>query len=250
MKINKKNVGIDIDEILRAKWLQFDKYYVEEFGLDGVPKEQEYVYDFFNNYKFNDVEEIIKELKEPEDIPENISPLEYQLNDKNEAPADFLLFKKENKIKLTSKEVYNRFMYEDYLFEIHGSAPMMYRNMDVDGNKFYDKYCDTVNFTLFSVENRFSIPPTLFFLSKIKSRFENIRFVKKSIEMWNNIDILITTDPEILKLGTPWFKKLIKVKRPYNEKFNSYSMEILQIAELIENKDFEKIIKYKKNENG
>jgi hypothetical protein len=127
---------------------------------------------------------------------------------------------------------------------------MMYRNMDVDVNKFYDKYCDTVNFTLFSVENRFSIPPTLFFLSKIKSRFENIRFVKKSIEMWNNIDILITTDPEILKLGTPWFKKLIKVKRPYNEKFNSYSMEILQIAELIENKDFEKIIKYKKNENG
>lgn len=250
MKINKKNVGIDIDEILRAKWLQFDKYYVEEFGLDGVPKEQEYVYDFFNNYKFNDVEEIIKELKEPEDIPENISPLEYQLNDKNEAPADFLLFKKENKIKLTSKEVYNRFMYEDYLFEIHGSAPMMYRNMDVDVNKFYDKYCDTVNFTLFSVENRFSIPPTLFFLSKIKSRFENIRFVKKSIEMWNNIDILITTDPEILKLETPWFKKLIKVKRPYNEKFNSYSMEILQIAELIENKDFEKIIKYKKNENG
>ena len=203
MKINKKNVGIDIDEILRAKWLQFDKYYVEEFGLDGVPKEQEYVYDFFNNYKFNDVEEIIKELKEPEDIPENISPLEYQLNDKNEAPADFLLFKKENKIKLTSKEVYNRFMYEDYLFEIHGSAPMMYRNMDVDVNKFYDKYCDTVNFTLFSVENRFSIPPTLFFLSKIKSRFENIRFVKKSIEMWNNIDILITTDQEILKLGTP-----------------------------------------------
>ena len=68
--------------------------------------------------------------------------------------------------------------------------------------------------------------------------------------MWNNIDILISTDPEILKLGTPWFKKLIKVKRPYNEKFNSYSMEILQIAELIENKDFEKIIKYKKNENG
>ena len=47
-----KNVGIDIDEILRAKWLQFDKYYVEEFGLDGVPKEQEYVYDFFNNFIF------------------------------------------------------------------------------------------------------------------------------------------------------------------------------------------------------
>ena len=44
-----------------------------------------------------------------------------------------------------------------------------------------------------------------------------------------------------------WFKKIIKVKRPYNEKYNSDNIEILQIKDLIDNKKFQKIIKYKEN---
>ena len=56
--MRKIKVGISIDEILRAKWLQFDRYYVQEFGEDGVP-DNPYVYDFFNNYKFNDIVEKI-----------------------------------------------------------------------------------------------------------------------------------------------------------------------------------------------
>jgi hypothetical protein len=63
--------------------------------------------------------------------------------------------------------------------------------------------------------------------------------------MWNDIDVLITSDPELLQLGTPWGRKLIKVKRPYNENIKAGSLEILQINELIDNKEFEKIIKYK-----
>lgn len=96
-----------------------------------------------------------------------------------------------------------------------------------------------------SVENRFSIPPTLFFLSKVSSRFKNYKFVDKAVDMWKHVDVLITTDPELLKIGAPWFKKLVKVKRPYNENINSGSIEIMKISELIENKKFEKIIKYK-----
>ena len=30
--MRKIKVGISIDEILRAKWLQFDRYYVQEFA--------------------------------------------------------------------------------------------------------------------------------------------------------------------------------------------------------------------------
>jgi hypothetical protein len=243
--MSKIKVGIDINEILRAKWLQFDKYYVQEFGEEGVPKEQ-YVYDFFKHYQFKEITETIKELKEPEDTPENINPLDYQIKENNEAPADFLLFKKEENFKLSAKEVYNRFMYEDYLFEIHGAAPMMYRNMDVHINEFYSKYENNTSFTLFSVENKFSIPPTLFFLSKISCRFKNICFIDNSIDMWKGVDVLITTDPEILKLGEPWGKKLIKLKRPYNKNIKSGSLEVLQIADLINNELFEKIIKYKK----
>jgi hypothetical protein len=242
----KIKVGIDINEIFRAKWLQFDRFYAQEFGEEGIP-EQPYVYDLFKHYKFKDTVETEKELKEPEDMPENINPLEYQVDERfGEAPADAFLFKAPKEIKLTAKEVYNRFMYQDYVYEIHASAPIMYRGMDLHVKEFYEKYGNNVEFTLYSVENFLSIPSTLFFLSKMTSRFKNIRFVDNAIDMWNDSDILITTDPEILKLGTPWGKKLIKVKRPYNENIKEGVLEILQIAELTNNPDFEKIIKYKK----
>jgi hypothetical protein len=64
--------------------------------------------------------------------------------------------------------------------------------------------------------------------------------------MWNHVDVLITTDPEVLKGGAPWGKKLIKLSRPYNENIKVGSLEVLQIADLIDNPTFEKIIKYKK----
>jgi hypothetical protein len=243
--MNKRlKVGIDINEVLRARWLQFDRFYTEEFGLNGVPKEQPYVYDFFNKYKWSGTTEVIKELKEPENMPEDINPLDYQHDEKlGEAPADFAIFKAPQEIHLTAKEIYNRFMYEDFLFEIFASAPMMYKDMDLHVNKFYEKYKNTVDFVIVSKENIFSIPSTLFFLSKIRSRFGNYRFVETDKEMLEDVDILITTDPEILDVPTG--KKLIKLKRPYNETcINGDITPVLQIKDLIDNKEFEKIIEY------
>ena len=245
--MSKIRVGIVIDEILRAKWLQFDRFYAQEFGDEDIPEEaQSYVYDFFKNYSWRDTIEEIKEMREPEDTPKEINPIDYQLDEDGNAPADFMIFKPTEKVSLSAKEVYNRFMYEDFLFEIHGAAPKMYHQLDLDVNNFLQKYEDTIDYTVMSVENRFTIPPTLFFLSKISSRFKKYKFVDKAIDMWNDIDVLITTDPEILNLGAPWFKKIIKLKRPYNENINVGSLEVLQIADLINNRDFEKIIKYKR----
>jgi len=243
--MSKITIGIDINEVLRARWLQFDRFYAQEFGDEKNDMTAKYVYDFFNEYVWNDTVEKIKEMREPEDTPDTINPIDYQIDDKGNAPADFMLFKPEEKIKVSAKEVYNRFMYEDYLFEIHGAAPKMYPQLDLDVNNFLQKYEDIADFTVMSVENRFSIPPTLFFLSKISSRFRNYKFLNKPTDMWKEVNVLITTDPEILRLGAPWGKKLIKLKRPYNEKIKAGSMEVLQIADLIENQDFQKIIKYK-----
>jgi len=242
--MSKLKIGIDVDEILRAKWLQFDRFYAQEFGEDGIP-EQPYVYDFFLGYPWKDTVEEIKEMREPEDTPEDINPIDYQIDDKGEAPADFMLFKPKEKVELTARQVYNRFMYEDFLFELHGAAPKMYPQLDLDVNNFLQKYEGTVDFTVMSVENRFSIPPTLFFLSKIQARFRDYKFLDNPLDMWKHVDILITTDPMITGLGVPWGKKLIKLKRPYNENQKVGSLEVLQIADLIENRDFEKIIKYK-----
>jgi len=242
--MSKLKVGIDINEVLRAKWLQFDRFYAQEFGEEGIPIEQPYVYNYFKNYTWKDSVEKIKEMREPEDTPEDINPIDYQVDEKGDTASDFMIFKKEERVSISAKDKYNRFMYEDYLFEIHGSASMMYKGMDLHVNNFLEKYQDSVEFIIMSVENKFSIPPTLFFLSKITTRFRNYKFVDKAIDMWNDIDVLITTDPEILELGAPWFKKIIKLKRPYNENIKSGYMEVLQINDLIDNPEFEKIIKY------
>jgi len=238
-------IGIDVNEVLRARWLQFDRFYVQEFGEEKLDGEPQYVYDFWENYHWENSVEIVKELKEPDEMPDDINPVHYQVDEKGEADADSFIFKKEEEIKLSAREVYNRFMYEDFLFELHGAAPKLYPQLDLDVNNFLQKYEKTVDFTVMSVENRFSIPPTLFFLSKIQARFRDYKFLDNAIDMWKHVDVLITTDPEIIKLGAPWGKKLIKLRRPYNEELKSGSLDALQIVDLIENKDFQKIIKYK-----
>ena len=244
--MGKKIVGIDINEVLRARWLQYDRYYEQEFGEEGIPKKNSYVYDLFNGgYVWKDIVETVKELKEPEDTPEHINPIDYQVDNRDgKAPADAFLFKKPEEIKLTAKEAYNRFMYEDFLFEIHGAAPKMYVNMDLHVNNFLEKYSNVANFIVLSVENKFSIPPTLFFLSKITSRFKTYQFVDKPTDMWKYVDVLITTDPEILN-AVPLNKRVIKLKRPYNENCQSGSIKpVIHINDLFENQEFEKIINY------
>lgn len=244
-KKKKLKVGIDINEVLRARWLQFDRYYSQEFGEEGIP-DPAYVYDFFGKYQWNEIVETSKDLKEPEDMPADINPLDYQVNDKTgEAPADFALFKLPEKTVLSPKEVFNKFMYQDFAFEIHGSAPIMYRNMDLQVKQFYEKYKDTVEFVIISKENYFTIPSTLFFLSKMTSRFTNYRFCETNEEMIDGLDVVITTDPELLNAIYHEDQKVIKLTRPYNE--NDYRGDItpvLQLNDLNGNEQFEKLINY------
>ena len=248
--LSKKPVlGIDVDEILRAKWLQFDRFYVQEFGEEGAPEKQPYVFDFFKYYKWEETVEEQRELREPDDMPDDINPIDYQLDKDGKSPADGFIFKKKETTTLTAKEVYNRFMYEDFLFEIYGASTMMYKGMDVHLTRFYEKYKDHVEFVVLSRENRQTIPPTLFFLSKILSKFNKYQFVETSEEKWDGIDVLITTDPDILDGGTPEGKSVIKILRPYNEECQDGALgrtgkKILQINDLLDNKKFQKIIKY------
>jgi hypothetical protein len=241
MKKNKLVVGIDINEIFRAKWLTFDRFFAQEFGEEGIP-ENPYTYDLFNNYPWKEVNETINILKD--DAPVDINPIDYQPDENGVAKADSVLFKKEN-IHLTAKEAYNRFMYEDFVFEIFAKT-QMYRGLDLHVQQFYKKYCDTVEFILLSKENWFSIPPTLSFLSIMLCRFKNIRFVDEANEMWNGVDILITTDPEILDNEIPDNKKIIKMERPYNINCQNGVLKALQIADLLENEEFQSLIGYVK----
>lgn len=239
--MNKKVIGIDINEILRAFWMQFDRYYVDEFGEEGAPDEENaYVYDFFKHYKWEDIEEEQKFLNE--DLPEDINPLDYQLDENGESKIDFLAFKTETQ-KLTAREVYNRFMYQDFLFELFASAPKMYPHVDKDAEKFFMKYKDQFEVIIISKENWFSISPTLFFLSKLMPKFKMYFFGETNEEIWDKVDILVTTDPELL--NKPSRKKVIKLNRPYNENLES-DYDTTNLVDLVEDEKFQKLIRYKK----
>jgi hypothetical protein len=253
--MKKKIIGIDVNEILRATWLQFDKFYYQEFGEDGIPDEP-YVFDFFNNYEWNDVVEENQLLNE--DLPDDISEMEYQLDENGVAPVDAFAFRKEV-VKLTAKEVYNRFMYVDFLFELFGSAGKMYPNVDVDCDKFYKLYGEQYEVMLFSKENIFSVSPTLFFLSKLRPKFKEYFFSQDNDEILDKMDIVITTDPELLDT-TRKNKTIIKLDRPYNKTCNS-DLNTINLIDLVDlmtenedgeevpvinaSKDFQKLIKYK-----
>lgn len=240
--MNKKVIGIDINEVLRYRWLQFDRFYVEEFGEEGVP-EMPYVYDYWKEYKWEDKEETTNYLNE--ELPDDISPIDYKVDpETGEAPVDSIAFRKRTTVT-EARDVFKKFMYEDYNFEIHGSAPMMYKGLDQDLEKFYNKFKHQFDFKIVSKENWFTIPPTLFFLSKCMPRIQKYALVATNREIWNEVDILITTDIELL-LHVPYGKKVIKVSRPYNEKIKGKSkIEIFQILDLLESKEFEKLIGYK-----
>lgn len=250
-------IGIEIDEIIRAKFQEFDKYYAEEFG-EELANKGKFTLDYWNDFHWEDKEETIKYLNE--ELPEDISPLEYQVDpETGEAPVDHMAFRK-RKEKSTAKEVYHKFLYQDYLLEIFGNAQKIYRNVDVDVEAFYKKYKDFADFRIICKENWFSVPATLFFLSKVRPRFKHYHFVDDEKEMWDIADVMISTDPKVIKVK-PEDKKVIMLKRPYNvsmetqeivdeEIKKNVSLVVFNILDLTDNAEFEKLIGYEKPEEN
>lgn len=239
---NKKIIGIDINEILRGRSLQFDKLYNIEFDGEGLPPEDDpYKFDLRNDYKWEDGEEVTQYLNE--DLPDDISPMDYQIDENTgKAKVDAFAFREEKKF-VSADERFKRFMYEDYLFEIHGSAPVLYKGVEKDLEAFYKKYRDQFDIKIISKENWFTIPPTLFFLSKLMPRIKKYVFVENNDELWDNVDILLTTDPELL--NKPKNKKVVKIIRPYNENIEG-DFKALQIFDLVDNDEFQEFIGYEK----
>jgi len=255
----KKIVGIEIDEIIRAKFQEFDKFYANEFG-DELADEGKFTLDYWNDFHWEDVDETVNYLNE--DLPENISPLEYQVDpETGEAPVDHMAFRK-RKEHMKARDVFKQFLYQDYLLEIFGNAQKIYRDVDVQIEQFYTKYKDFADFRIICKENWFTIPPTLFFLSKVRPRFKHYHFLDDEKEMWDLADIMITTDPKVIeaKPKNILYKNVIMLKRPYNfdpeldeitlddESKEKINISVMNIVDLIDNEDFEKLIGYEKPE--
>ncbi len=131
----------------------------------------------------------------------------------------------------------NRFLYLEAPLEIFGHADQM-----SDGlmNHFNTFLMDTKDegeheIILISREVEKSIPSTLFFLSKTGCRATNIKFVSTYSEKWNDVDVLITANPQTLE-NKPNGKISVKVNTSYN-KDTASDYEIDSILDFINNEE-------------
>lgn len=122
-----------------------------------------------------------------------------------------------------SKGEYNRFLYEDYPFEIFGEAGTVTPSLDkklnlwhlsLNDNEEIDEMLDVVFIN--PMEFNASIGCTHFFLSKIATRVRETYFPTDTKDSWGACDILITSEPKLLK-NVPSGKICIKIVTDYNK---------------------------------
>ena len=132
----------------------------------------------------------------------------------------------------------NSFLYDEASLEVFGHADQKHDNLMTRFNMFLMDIKDEEEHEveIVSREVHRSIPSTLFFLSKLSCRAENIRFVQNHEDYWNGIDILITADPKALDTK-PDNKLSVKIKAPYNSESKS-DFELDDIIQFLIDEDF------------
>jgi hypothetical protein len=242
-------IAIELDEVIRSKWLKFDESYVKEFGEENISEDIDEgnitEYDYRKYYKFDAVNEVIPMLRK--DLPEDVNELDYIIDEESgKALVDDIIITDSEEHKLTSDDVYKRFLYQDYVQDIYAFAPVLYRNAEIDVQRFIKMYKDAFRLILMSEENIATIPHTLFFLSKCISKFKEYKFLDKDDNWWEHADIIITHNPKIIE-SKPDGKLAVKINRKWNIDIEA-DFAADQLADLVENEDFHKLIDFKNEE--
>lgn len=118
---------------------------------------------------------------------------------------------------------YNKFKYEDCPFELFGRAepvdkmlPYRFNNWTQNTLRDFeeDKMPEVFLFSPFEIG--ITIQSTCSFLSKIGCRIREIRFPIDSFSTWDNCDIMVTANPNLID-AKPEGKTVIKIEMPYNK---------------------------------
>lgn len=119
-----------------------------------------------------------------------------------------------------SKQQYLGFMYDDYAFELCGSAQPLGKNVISrfsDWMKDLEDLDEMPEISIISTgEYDKTIGSTYFFLGKIACKARKIQLYLKEDNTWNDCDVLITANPILLRLK-PEGKISIKINTSYNE---------------------------------
>lgn len=128
-----------------------------------------------------------------------------------------------NEVLGMTKKEYNKFLYEDYPFEIFGEATTtspMIDKMLINWHIGLDNVPEIEEKLELTLANPFefnaSIGFTHFFLSKMATRVRETYFPWVSSTIWDTCDILITAEPALLNTK-PEGKIAIKIDTEYNK---------------------------------
>lgn len=145
---------------------------------------------------------------------------------------------------------YEKFVYEDYSFELFGKCPTCTKKLTEQLNEWTEsrlKEIDTdepIEVMFVSpMEYGASIGNTYFFVSKLGTKIREVYLPTDSNTIWDRCDVLITANP-VLLASKPEGKTTIKIRKDYNkEQTGDYEYETLSMfltdEEIIE-KLFEK----------
>jgi hypothetical protein len=198
-----KKIGIDINGVLRDTIGKFDQLYEKHLieSSDEPFAGNTYELDMSGNTELIELESESFEYKKISDV-------------------DSLELDKHFSFK--SKEELFNFMYEEYAMELFGHAPSTEMTTFNMLNDLYYELRDDNELLIVSSEIGKSKPASLFFISKFGCLLEKVLFFSDITKnnMWNQIDILLTADPNLL-LEKPVGKTVIKFNTPYNKHIES-----------------------------
>lgn len=236
-----RTLGIAIDGVVRDFVTQFDRVYKKAFihneGLvkANIPTHMEARTDGIKEDDFTAIEqsdeEILNMQKEIDELEKQYiySPVtsENLLNHyRFDAQEDKFLNSLEDQrngkgeyetIKITPKEVMNKFIYEDHPFQIFAKAPEYDGAVElcnkIQGLGLNNKWFKTV---LICKGYGPIVPATHSFLGLHHSRVRNLVFVDSDEEKWTHCDVLIDASSRAIQ-SVPEDKHIIRIEREWNK---------------------------------
>lgn len=207
----KKVIGIDLNEVLRNYRETVIYFYNKETGKD---------LDLSDKLSLEDIIKFEEETMTTFFID---NPIDVFYSTRNNIS--------EETITRTSQELYRDFLYKDYLIEIFGNARTVEHQTNLYLYTLLHRYQE-YDFKILVKDYRVTVAPTLLFLSSIRLPVTEIKFVKSYDEIWDNCDVYVTANPEIIKT-VKYGKKVIKFNHQINEDVEAET-SISSLSELYE----------------
>lgn len=131
---------------------------------------------------------------------------------------------------------YEKFVYEDYPFEIFGKCQTCTKKLTEQLNEWTENTIKDVDtdepidvMFVSPMEYGASIGNTYFFISKLGTKIREVYLPSDSNTIWDRCDVLITANPDLLN-NKPEGKTTIKVNKDYNSNCEAdYSYETLSM---------------------